>query len=172
MLSTRLTEHLSETLRSPRRGLVVAMMDLSLRKEQFSQAYVRAVAAVAGYGVSKPDPDYDSIDIELSGRTGEGVPTRPKIDIQLKCTSQNVPRDRDVVYPLKRKNYDELRMTDLLVPRLLIVVHIPESEEEWLEHSEAELVLRRCGYWVPLKGQPEVANTTTVSVALPRTNIF
>ncbi len=108
------------------------MMDLSLRKEQFSPAYVRAVAAVAGYGVSKPDPDYDSIDIELSDRTGEGVPTRPKIDIQLKCTSQNVLRDRDLVYPLKRKNYDELRMTDLLVPRLLIVSRVDKRRADWV----------------------------------------
>lgn len=42
----------------------------------------------------------------------------------------------EVVYPLKRKNYDELRLTGIHVPRLLVVIQIPESEEEWLRHTE------------------------------------
>jgi hypothetical protein len=77
-----------------------------------------------------------------------------------------------IVYRLKRKNYNELRITDLLVPRLLVVVHVPESEDEWLRHTEDELAMRRCGYWVSLCGRPETANASTVTVYLPRTNVF
>jgi hypothetical protein len=148
------------------------MMDISQRKEQFSIAYVRAVASVAGFSVSTPGVDDDSVDLTLAGRIVEGVPSRPKIDLQLKCTSEDVLREREVVYPLKRKNYDELRLTGIHVPRLLVVVQIPESEEEWLRHNEDELALRRCGYWATLLGLPETVNTSRVTVRLPRVNVF
>lgn len=148
------------------------MMDLGQRKEQFSHAYVRAVASVAGYSASIPEVDDDSIDLVLAGRSVDGIPCRPRIELQLKCTSEDVVRADKIIYPLKRKNYDELKLTNLLVPRLLVVVHVPESEEEWLRHSEDELALRRCGYWVSLYGDPETTNQTKVTVYLPRTNVF
>ncbi len=148
------------------------MMDISQPKEQFSIAYVRAVASVAGFSVSIPDVDDDSVDMVLAGRIVEGVPSRPRIDLQLKCTSEDVLREGEVVYPLKRKNYDELRLTDLVVPRLLVVVHVPESEAEWLRQTEDELALRRCGYWATLFGQPETTNTSRVTVRMPRVNVF
>jgi hypothetical protein len=148
------------------------MMDINHRKEQFSIAYVRAVASVAGFAASKPDVDDDSEDLILAGRVVDGIPSRPKIALQLKCTSEDVLRQDEVVYPLRRKNYDELKLTGLMVPRLLVVVHIPESEDEWLQHSEDGLVLRRCGYWVSLLGMPETTNTSQVAVRLPRTNVF
>ncbi len=148
------------------------MMDHSQRKEQFSHAYVRAVASVAGFSVYRPDVDDDSIDMSLAGRSQIGTPCKPRIDLQLKCTSGNVVRDDQVVYPLKLKNYDELRDTGLLVPRLLVVVHVPGSEEEWLRHTEDELAMRRCGYWVSLWDKLETANTSKVTVYLPRTNVF
>jgi Domain of unknown function (DUF4365) len=148
------------------------MMDISQRKEQFSIAYVRAIASVAGFTVSRPDTDEDSEDMILSGRIVEGVPSRPKIVLQLKCTSEDVLRKDEVVYRLKRKNYDELRLTGLILPRILVVVHIPRSEEEWLRHTEDELALRRCGYWLSLFGMPETTTASLVTVRLPRVNVF
>lgn len=32
--------------------------------------------------------------------------------------------------------------------------------------------MRRCGYWLSLKGQPETTNTDSVTVYLPRQQIF
>jgi hypothetical protein len=148
------------------------MMELSMRKEQFSHAYVRAIASVAGYDVTTPGVDDDSIDMKLSGRSVDGLPLRPRLELQLKCTSEDVIRGDQVVYPLKLKNYDELRITNILVPRLLVVVHVPEAEEEWLRHSEVELAMRRCGYWVSLFGMTETANKSKVSIYLPRGNVF
>jgi hypothetical protein len=148
------------------------MMDLSQRKEQFSRAYIRAVASVAGFAVATPDPDEDSIDMTLSGRSVNGLPLRPKLDLQLKCTSDDVIRGDQIIYPLKRKNYDELRITQFVAPRLLVVVHVPRSAEEWLRHSEEELVMRRCGYWASLYGMAETTNVSTVTIQILRTNVF
>ena len=55
------------------------------------------------------------------------------------------------VFPLSLKNYDDLR-SDSWAPRLLIVVLLPTEEEEWLVHSEDELRMRHCGYWLSLAG--------------------
>lgn len=57
-------------------------------------------------------------------------------------------------------------------PRILIVVLLPNDETEWMSHSEDELVLRRCGYWLSLRGQPATENSTNVTVKLPRTQLF
>ena len=63
------------------------------------------------FSVSTAGVDDDSVDLTLAGQVVEGVPSRPKIDVQLKCTSEDVLREREVVYPLKRKNNNELTIT-------------------------------------------------------------
>jgi len=56
-------------------------MDLNTQKEQFSIAYVRAVAAVAGVKILRAEVDDDSIDIGFERSGGCAA----KLDLQLKC---------------------------------------------------------------------------------------
>ena len=148
------------------------MMDIGQRKEQFSHAYVHAVSAVAGFTLYHPDVDDDSIDLGIAGRIAHDIPRPPRIELQLKCTSDNVVRGKYVVYPLKLKNYDDLRLVDLVVPRILVVVLVPDDEAEWLHQSEEELSLRRCAYWVSLRGLDDTNNRRSISIRLPRQNLF
>jgi hypothetical protein len=142
------------------------------RQEQFSKAYVRAVAAVAGFRVQEgPQPDDDSVDLTISARGPLGTVRSPKLDVQMKSTRVHVDGD-PIPYPLSMKNYEELRHTDYSSPRVLVLVAVPPELQDWIAHSEAELVLRRCGYWLSLSGQPPVLNTTTVTVRIPRSNRF
>jgi hypothetical protein len=55
---------------------------------------------------------------------------------------------------------------------LLVVVLVPDSQQDWLQQSETELCLKRCAYWVSIRNQPPTENQTTVTVYLPRQNIF
>ncbi|KAB8318317.1 DUF4365 domain-containing protein [Tolypothrix campylonemoides VB511288] len=75
-------------------------------------------------------------------------------------------------YPLKLKNYNDLRLDDFAIPRILVVVLIPDNLADWLQQSEQELCMRYCGYWVSLLGMLRTQNTTTVTVTIPRTNQF
>jgi Domain of unknown function (DUF4365) len=143
-------------------------MDLSQQKEQFSVSYLRAVAAVAGYNLYEPVVDDDSVDWGIATRGTEDTPRRPRVELQLKCTARNFLRQKVIRFPLEIKNYDDLRTEDLLVPRILIVVMVPQAVSEWLRHSEEELALRHCGYWVSLRGEPPVQNRETITVSLPR----
>lgn len=147
-------------------------MLLNLRKEQFSIAYVRAVAAAAGYAVTREEVDVDSVDLTLAAKDAHSLSRRPKLDVQMKCTAADGLSESHLHFALPRKNYDELRNPDVLVPHVLVVVLVPENLDEWLEHTEQHMILRRCGYWLSLRGAAETTNTETVTVQLPRKQTF
>jgi hypothetical protein len=148
-------------------------MDLSQRKEQFSVAYLSVVVTTAGYNLYQPRVDHDSVDWEITARRSEELARRPRIDVQLKCTQRAEPfADEAIRFPVKRKNYEDLRDDLVMVPRILVVVLVPRQLRDWLHHSEEELALRHCGYWVSLRGLPSTPNRQTVTVPVPRSQQF
>lgn len=90
-------------------------MDLNHRKEQFSIAYVKAVASVAGFAVERITVDLDGVDVTICSRNTAGRIRSPLVDVQLKCTGTNVLKDGVIKFPLKRKNYDDLIPLNVLV---------------------------------------------------------
>jgi hypothetical protein len=150
------------------------MMDINQQKEQFSRAYVHAVATVAGFTLKEHKVDDDSIDVGFagSGGTDGDCYCSPQLDAQLKCSSRDLVGEEDVSIDLKIKNYDELRLGNFLVPRILIVVIVPNNVEEWLSQTEEQLVMRRCAWWESLRGRPKTENEYTARVHLPRTKVF
>lgn len=147
-------------------------MDIDMQKEQFSRAYVQAVAACAGFAWSTPSVDDDSVDMVLHQTGGGGSIRSPRVELQLKCRAAQTPVQDMFSHSLKLKNYDDLRETNVLVPRILVVVLVPDSPNEWLGHSETELALRRCGYWVSLRGLPPSENETGQTVYVQRVQQF
>jgi hypothetical protein len=149
-------------------------MDINIRKEEFSYAYIYAVVSAAGYScqIASRPMDIGGIDIVISGQEKEYSLYPPRLEIQVKSTSTSVIDNEFVRYPLKLKNYNELRKSKTLVPKILIVILLPENPQEWVNHSEAELCLRKCGYWLSLKGKPQTRNVESVTVYLPRQQIF
>ncbi len=100
-------------------------MDLNHKKERFSLAYISAVAARTGFDLVEPRVDVDSIDGTLISHTGR----RPRIEFQAKATARDVVGAEAVTFPLPVKNYDDLR-AEVIIPRLLILVVLPEREED------------------------------------------
>jgi hypothetical protein len=147
-------------------------VELDQRKEQFSHAYVQAVAACAGFAWSKPSVDDDSVDLTLHQTGGKGTIRSPKLDLQLKCKAMATPPEQVFSHSIKLKNYDDLRDESVLIPRILIVVLVPDDPADWLGHTEAELALRRCGYWSSLRGLPASANATGQTVQMSRQRTF
>lgn len=144
-------------------------MDTKQRKEQFSQAFVQAIAACAGFAWSKPSVDEDSVDMMLSKKGGSGTLRSPRLELQLKCTEKEamIASDGTFSYSIPLRNYDDLRDTSLHIPRILVVVFVPAQQEEWLSQKEDELVLRRCGFWMNLRGQAESQNERGQTVRIP-----
>ncbi len=142
-------------------------MTLNNQKEQFSAAYARAVASVVGLNVSKCEVDDDSIDITL-GRTG-GL--AEKIDIQLKCTADSLPAEGDLKFPLKLKNYEDLSRPTIM-PRILVVLYVPEECEQWMEISPERAILKHAAWWLSLENAPSTENEKSVTLTIPRKNLF
>lgn len=147
-------------------------MDENIAKEQFSRAYVYAIASATKINASIPAVDEDSIDIVFSTPGPGGTVRAPRLEAQLKCTAQNILKEKCLTFPLPKKNYDELRAENVMVPRILIVVLVPPSSELWIHQTEELLGLRHCGYWLSLRGFPESGNKSIISVDVPRKNMF
>jgi Domain of unknown function (DUF4365) len=134
---------------------------------------LHAVATAADVKVGKWDVDDESVDATL-GLPGAGGRLRlPKLDVQLKCTSQSLLRNDGVHFPLKRKNYDDLREATPILPHILVVLVVPEPVEEWLTFvREERMCLHRHAWWMSLAGAEERAGVETPTVTLPRAQVF
>ncbi len=142
-------------------------INISAQKEQFSIAYIQAVAAQAGLNYSKDAVDDDSVDMRLSGKGFIGAKIRnPKIEIQLKCTSQDVVKGDVIKYPLKLKNYNDLRGEDVAAPRYLMLLIVPENINNWTHFTNNALILFNSCYWVSLRYGPESKNSKNVTVEI------
>lgn len=143
------------------------------QKQQLSIAYVHAVASRVGYACQVQIVDDDSVDVTLAAKGWihqRSVVRSPRLELQLKATSQEVMKGNQLAFRLPRKNYEELRQSGM-IPRLLVVLLLPSEPKSWLEQTEDALILRRGAYWCSLRGSPEV-ETKTVTVHLPRANLF
>lgn len=138
------------------------------RKEALSRVYAHAVAARAGYITAVYDQDRDGVDLRIQA----GGEMRPAIELQLKATVNLAATDDGYFrFPLKRRNYDLLRI-ETQTPRLLVVLDLPRDESRWMTITADELVLRRRAYWLNLKGMDETTNPTSVTVRIPEQNVF
>jgi hypothetical protein len=142
------------------------------QKQQLSVAYVHAVAASAGYACQATIVDDDSVDVTIAakGRVhAQSVLRSPRLEVQLKATSQKFLKEDHIAFPLPVKNYDELRC-ETMIPRVLVVFLLPDKPREWLELNEDRMISRRCAYWLSLLGSPDTKNKANIKVRLPRTN--
>jgi hypothetical protein len=151
------------------------MLPRNQRQEALSRAYVRAVAARTGVICVESTQDF-GIDLFLravSVRDGEYADTGPQLDVQLKSTMRAALRDAQVIYDLEVRAYNVLREAAVApIPRILVLMVLPEDESQWTTQTVDELVLRRCAYWLSLRGaQPTAAHTTT-RIAVPCTQVF
>ncbi|MCU0499642.1 MAG: DUF4365 domain-containing protein [Anaerolineae bacterium] len=147
-------------------------MDLNQQKEQFSNAYFCAVVAAAGYSFYKPNVDDGSIDWGIKGYREPDLNYIPQLELQLKCTANEEYLSKPKIsFDLGRKNYNDLANDTSLIPRILIVVIVPDNLAKWSEHTESHLILRYCAYWLSLKGQASIEGAKK-RVYLDRTNVF
>lgn len=143
------------------------------QKEEFSKAFIRVLAAHAGYKVTEVTVDDDSIDLRIQGYLEHGMSRVPELDVQLKCTADDTYADNsEVIFDLKRKNYNDL--CDPLkqsVPRVLVVVIVPDDLPRWTQHIDGEMLMRYSAYWHTLFGQ-EPTDQTQQRIWIERTNVL
>lgn len=148
-------------------------------ESELSYAYLHAVASKAGMACRQAGrhEDNNGIDAGITAWApfeNGGYLTEVDIKVQLKATV-NVPADNGthLSYFLRGVDrYDALRADTVEVTRILVVLFLPPDAANWLGQTENELAMRRCGYWVSLRGAgPATANTGS-TVYLPKAQIF
>lgn len=137
-------------------------------KEQLSYAYLHAVAAHAGCSCERLQVDRESVDATVRGgwiNSPDVVVQFPTIDVQLKAHAAAPISGTSFSYPLRLKNYDDLRAKSM-APRILVVLLLPEGIDDCLKIDVDQLLLKRAAYWTCLRGAPASANTAAVSVKI------
>jgi hypothetical protein len=59
-----------------------------------------------------------------------------------------------------------------MVPRILVLVTVPKETEIWTQTMEEHLILRRCAYWMSLRGQAPKDHDSNITVRFPRLQLF
>lgn len=142
-------------------------MNPDKQKEQFNIAYMYALGAHAGLNPGHLNVDDDSIDLMFQGKGYKAKVRNPQIQLQLKCTSSANIDDGMLKFKLKKKNYDDLRGEDVVVPRYLAVLVVPGNKDEWLIHGDEYMSLHKTCYWYSLRTLPESMNRDSVTINIP-----
>jgi len=140
--------------------------------EELSISYLNAVAASANIAVERETHDEDGVDGKIKKDfLYENKRFKSSINYQLKATSQPIREQNGILhYPLKMKNYNDLRASST-VPQLLFLFIMPRKKEEWVEQDTEALKLKKCMYWCNLADEPEIPNQETVTISVPMNQI-
>ncbi|MFI6321611.1 DUF4365 domain-containing protein [Nonomuraea sp. NPDC050556] len=133
----------------------------SWQKEQFSKAYMLAVASQGGYTIGEWNVDKDGVDVTL--RSGGLM-----VDLQLKCTQRPRTTSDDYVFDLDVPTYNKLRDPYRSAPGYMALVVVPPILDEWLLHEPERLLLSCHAYWAKLQDEPPPTSSATTSIRLPR----
>jgi hypothetical protein len=145
---------------------------LSNFAEAFQIGYVRSVAAAAGCVVI-PAPEIDvGIDLILSHRADSHLLDKARLEIQLKTTNKLVtPTTTQLSIQMRKKRYDQLRIVDPSIPKILVVMSVPKSQDDWVHASHDRLKVHHAAYWVCLDGAP-ATKAANPSASAPVSQVF
>ncbi|MGO8117030.1 DUF4365 domain-containing protein [Rhizobium leguminosarum] len=148
-------------------------------ESELSYAYLHAVASAAGMaceicGRHEDNAGADARIVAWAPFKDGGYRTEVELKIQLKATVKTPTMIGDQFsYAFKGiRRYDDLRAESLTIPRILVVLFLPSDTKEWIGHSEEALLLRRCAYWVSLRGAKASTNDTTQTIYIPPSQKF
>jgi hypothetical protein len=137
------------------------------QQEQFGDAYVHAVATCAGCTLAKP-PDLCKVDWLVRWEMDDSYPV---IDLQLKAPYDADVRDTHVCYTIDKTLYDALRSTKRTNPLILVIIVVERDMDQWIEQTEEQLSLRKCAYWISLRGYDPI-ESESFTVKIPRKQQF
>jgi hypothetical protein len=137
----------------------------SWQKEQFSLAFVHAVATRAGCTIGEWKVDKDGVDVTV--RLGGLM-----VDLQMKCTSSPTKTKAGYSYPLDTPTYDKLRDWKRSAPGYLGLVIAPPDFDSWIDHRPQQILMACHGYWACIQDRNDEAVGETKSISVEAANVF
>lgn len=162
--------HVSPPISSGQRvvriGGVTVPSPTSWQKEQFSIAYIHAVATRGGFTIGSWKVDKDGVDVTLRSN---GL----MVDMQLKCTcSPTTLQDGSYSFQLDTPTYDKLRSKDRSAPGYLGLMIAPNDVDEWLVHDPKRLLLACHGYWARIQDLEDPAVGDSKAIRIDPANVL
>lgn len=156
-------------------GMPFGNLEPSQAKEQFSLAYLHSIATAARCTLSDPRVDDERVDVTIRQKASHRQYSHSEIDVQLKCSSQNILHPDGIHFDLPKTHFEDLADLHRMVSVILVVMHVPEDPNEWVsypggDHSKG-LLLKHAAYWTYLGGQV-TANKSSRTVIIPPENKF
>ncbi len=162
--------------------ITLSEMPETQRSENFSCAYIRAIAAHVDLGVLQAENDF-GIDISLtrviSYQTGSRKRGRRSLDdphaiplrFQVKSTKNWDFVDNMVRCKLEAKAYDDAIYAKGKLP--LLMMCLPPAFDDRIYQSEEHLqLLNCCYYWKPNENDTMTPNDKTKTIFISRTKLF
>ncbi len=148
-------------------------------ESELSYAYLHAVAAAAGMSCEVSPRHADNMGIDATVRASEkfaddSLLTDFALSVQLKATIKEMTLTNEKIsyFVDGVARYDRLRKKTIAPPMILVVLFLPRDPKEWLKWSEVELAMRKCAWWVSLRGAAGTENESGKTVYLPRNQFF
>jgi hypothetical protein len=144
-------------------------------QELISQAYIHAIAGIAGvnfhstrvydYGV---DGTLHPVKVINSRRIESGFP----VDFQLKSSTSWEDNGTHITYDLEAKTYNDLVCRDSrAIPLILILLCLPKDHKDWVCWDEECIVMKKMCYWAVLDGEP-TENKSSKRISIPKHQLF
>lgn len=154
------------------------MLEISTKnQEEISICYFSAIAAKSNttFNINRRDEDSSDATVTKTILLSDGTKVFASLFFQIKSvySKRNYfwNRDGNLVYKLNVKNYRDL-ITPSATPRFLVVMILPENNEDWVNVTIDQMILKKCMYYVSLSGLSPTESQSTVDVVLPKENIF
>ncbi|WP_338635009.1 DUF4365 domain-containing protein [Spirobacillus cienkowskii] len=153
--------------------------DDSKWKEKFSEAYIYAITAQAGWKVAKWSVDEGLVDatIDTCIKHEDGLESPYKIDLQLKCTeSPTTNNETFISYTLKKdRHIENIKKKTFTDPFYFILFNVPKEKKKWVEHEkdvvDYKTILKYCAYYYEFN--PENNNlTSSKTIRFEKKSIF
>lgn len=147
-------------------------------ESELSYAYLHSVASKAGLNCKVENRHGDNYGIDaqidyfapIDGTWRTDVSLR----VQLKATiNRGVETDTHISYPFRGiEQYNRLRINSGEPYRILVVLFLSGSPDDWLSITADELVMKQAAYWTFLYGAADSLNTTSQTIYLPKANLL
>jgi hypothetical protein len=105
---------------------------------------------------------------------GKLLPSGFPLDLQLKATVDWQDRNGSIAYALEADTYNALvsRANEPRgTPLVLVLLCLPQQEDQWLSATIDQMILRHCCYWHCLKGE-QTTNRRTKTVLIPKNHVL
>jgi len=138
-------------------------------------SHIYAVAGMAGVNLSVShvfDYGVDGQFTPVVARNGRLVNSGYPLDFQAKATINWELGDGNIIYDLEAKTYNDIvSRTAAETTLILILLCLPQTQNEWHGATCDETILRHCCYWHTFTGEV-TDNSRSKRIFIPRSNLL